>query len=75
LVVPSTTSVVVADQPLAQSGETDSQAITASIERYLASGERVRMLTDVGFKVCIGLAVLVVLAWALGLLPVTNRPF
>jgi hypothetical protein len=33
------------------------------------------MLTDVGFKVCIGLAVLVALAWALGLLPVTTRPF
>jgi hypothetical protein len=75
LVVPDSSTVVVAEQPHAQLNETDSQATSASIARYLASGERVRMLTGVGFKVCIVLAVLVVLAWALGLLPVTTRPF
>lgn len=47
----------------------DSPETDASISRYLASGERVRALMELGWKVCAVLMVLVALAWAFGALP------
>jgi hypothetical protein len=55
--------------PAAESGLTDSPAARASIARYIASGERVRGLMDLMWKAALGLIVLIVLAWASGLLP------
>jgi hypothetical protein len=47
----------------------DSPAAKISIDRYVASGERVRGLMDIAYKVCLGVVVLVAVAWAFGVLP------
>jgi hypothetical protein len=47
----------------------DDPAADASIARYNASGDQVRSLMDLMWKVCVALFVLVLLTWALGLLP------
>ena len=46
---------------LGNNAETD-----ANIARYLAAGERMRVITSVGWKIAIALPVLGGLAWALG---------
>jgi hypothetical protein len=53
----------------------DNAATDASIARYLASGERMHVIADVGWKICAALAVLIIVAWALGLLPGAVRLF
>jgi hypothetical protein len=47
----------------------ENPATTASIAAYLEAGERMRGLLDVTWKLCAVLIVLVLLAWAFGLLP------
>ncbi len=66
--VASTAAPAIAD-PSTQSSLVDSPAATASIDRYIASGERARVLTDLTWKLCLGLLVLVALAWAFAVLP------
>ena len=56
----------------AESGTTErawSPEAQASIERYVGSGDRVAALLDPVWKVCVGLIVLILAAWALGVLP------
>ena len=47
----------------------ESSAASADMDRYLVSGERVGSLLDIGWKVCVALGVLLLIAWALGVLP------
>ena len=47
----------------------DNAATDASIARYVVAGERMRVMADAGWKFCAAFAVLIVVAWALGLLP------
>jgi hypothetical protein len=47
----------------------DSPDADATFARYAAAGDRMRVIADVGLKICAVLAVLVLVAWALGLLP------
>jgi hypothetical protein len=47
----------------------------ASTERYLGSGDRMAALLDPVWKLCVGLMVLIVVAWALGVLPGAVRLF
>ena len=53
----------------------ENSAAAAGVDRYLASGERVGSLLDVAWKVCVGLGVLVLVLWALGVLPVAVKLF
>jgi hypothetical protein len=43
--------------------------------RYVASGQGARDVMDLVVKVCVGLVVLIALAWALGVLPGAARLF
>lgn len=65
----ATTAAPTLDRPSTQSNLADSPAAQAGIAAYLASGERVLTLMDVAWKLCVGLIVLVVVAWAFGALP------
>jgi hypothetical protein len=58
-----------------QSNLLDSPAAQAGIAAYIASGERVRALTDLAWKLCVGLIVLIVVAWAVGALPAAVKLF
>jgi hypothetical protein len=69
LVASGAAPTVAVAQPLSQPNLADSPAASASATRYLASAERVLALADLSWKVCVGLIVLIVLAWALGALP------
>ena len=60
---------------LSQSNLADSPAATASIAGYVASGQRVRDVMDLVFKICVGLVALIALAWAVGVLPGAARLF
>ena len=62
-------------QPLINSDSGESPAASASTTRYLASADRVLGMTDVGWKLCVGLVVLIVIAWAIGVLPGAVRLF
>ena len=62
-------------QPLIESDLADSPTDMASAARYAASGERALSLSDLGWKVCLGLVVLLVVAWAVGVLPGAVRLF
>ena len=53
----------------------DNSAADASIARYLAAGEGMRVIADVGWKICAALFVLVAVAWAVGVLPGAVRLF
>ena len=53
----------------------ESPAASASTTRYLASAERVLSMTDAGWKLGVGLVVLIVIAWAIGVLPGAVRLF
>ena len=46
-----------------------STEVQASIDAYLGSAERVRVLADVVWKVGVALVAVLVLAWVLGVLP------
>jgi hypothetical protein len=52
-----------------------STEVHASIDAYLGSAERMALLADVVWKVCVVLGVLVVVTWALGVLPGAVRLF
>ncbi len=62
-------------QPLIDSHFGESPAASASTTRHLASAERVLGMTDVGWKLGVGLVVLIAIAWAIGLLPGAVRLF
>jgi hypothetical protein len=47
----------------------------ASIDRYLGAGDQMAGVMDATLKVCGGLFVLVLAAWALGVLPAAVRLF
>ena len=47
----------------------ESTEVQASIDAYLGSAERVAVLADVVWKLCFALAVVLVVAWVLGVLP------
>ena len=67
------TAVVV--QPARQSSLLDTPAAQASIAAYLGSAERMLAVTDIAWKACAGLMVLILIAWAAGILPGAIRPF
>lgn len=71
----ASTGSLTASEPPPQSTLVDSPAADASTIRYLVSGERVLALMDVVWKLCLGLIVLVVLAWAFGALPIAVKLF
>jgi hypothetical protein len=52
----------------------DNAAGQASIDAYLAAGDRMATLMGVVWRACLGLFVLVGLAWGLGLLPGAVKP-
>ena len=54
---------------------TDNAVTDASIASYLAAGARMRDLADAGLKICAVLVVLLIAAWAFGVLPGAVRPF
>jgi hypothetical protein len=67
LVAPPPPAVLVHAAPLSVASE-------ASIAAYLAAGDRAHMLAGIFGLVCVGLiALLLMLTWALGLLPGTVR--
>jgi hypothetical protein len=47
----------------------------ASMDAYLIAGERMAVLLDVVWKLCVALMVLTLAAWALGMLPGAVRLF
>lgn len=53
----------------------DNAATDASIAAYLGAGERMQGLMDVTWKVCAVVLALIVVAWALGVLPVAVKLF
>ena len=59
----------------AEVGLAEKSAAAAGVDRYLVSGERVGSLLDFAWKVCVGLGVLVLIAWVLGVLPVAVKLF
>ena len=61
--------------PSNQSSLVDNSATDASIAAYMASGEHVRGLMDLVWKVCLALAIVVALAWVFGVLPGAVRLF
>ena len=56
-------------QPAPQPSLADNPATQASIAAYLGSAERMLTVVDLAWKVCAGLIVLVLIAWAAGVLP------
>lgn len=63
--------MTIAESPSAGPGPSIplSAADQASIDAYLGAGERAAVLFDVAWKLCVGLMVLTLVTWALGLLP------
>jgi hypothetical protein len=53
----------------------DNAAANASIARYYKAGERMRVIADAGWKICVAFLVLIVAAWVLGVLPGAVRLF
>jgi hypothetical protein len=47
----------------------DNPATQASIATYIGSAERMLAVTDVTWKVCAGLLVVILIAWTAGVLP------
>ena len=64
-----TSDAAVVLQPAPQPGLADNPATQASIASYLGSAERMLALTDITWKVCAALLVIVLVAWAAGVLP------
>ena len=62
-------------KPLITAPLAETPAATASTTRYAASAERVLAVSDVGWKLGVGLVVLIVIAWAVGVLPGAVRLF
>ena len=69
----SDSAVVV--QPDRQPSLADNPVTQASIAAYLGSAERMLAVTDLTWKMCAGLLVVIVVAWALGVLPGAIRLF
>jgi hypothetical protein len=53
----------------------ESAAADASIAAYLKAGERMRLIMDLTMIVCVGLLLLVIVAWTMGVLPGAVRLF
>ena len=53
----------------------DNPATEASIATYLGSAERMLAVTDLTWKLCAALLVLILVAWAAGILPGAVRLF
>ena len=68
--IPAPHVAVVERSSLGDTPETD-----ASIAAYLGAGERMQTLMDLTWKSCAVLLVLIVIAWAMGVLPVAVRLF
>jgi hypothetical protein len=66
--IPVPASVVI--QPSPATSVAVSAATDASIAAYLAAGEGMRILAGWVFVACLGLMLVVAIAWALGVLPV-----
>ena len=64
-----------AAQPVVDSDNIELPVPAASTNRYIASAERVLVVADVGWKLGVGLIVLIVVAWAMGVLPGAVRLF
>jgi hypothetical protein len=60
-------------EPVRQPSLADASETQASIAAYLGSAERMLAVTDVAWKLCAGLMVLIVVAWAAGVLPSAIR--
>jgi hypothetical protein len=56
-------------EPVRQPSLADTAETQASIAAYIGSAERMLAVTDVAWKVCAGLMVLILVAWAAGVLP------
>lgn len=69
------TGAPIVDNPSSHSSVVADAAVDASIARYLASGERVSSLMDVGTKVCLAVVGLLILAWVFGALPIAVKLF
>jgi hypothetical protein len=69
MVASSAASSLAVGEQVSSAGVADTSSTTAGAAAYLASGERVRELTDLAVKVSAGVFVLVALAWAVGVLP------
>jgi hypothetical protein len=72
---PRVGAAVVLTQPSGAAWLVESAAAETSITHYLAAGDRVAGLMDVTWKLGIALLVLVVVAWAIGVLPGAVRLF
>jgi hypothetical protein len=75
LVASTGAPAVAVAQLLIDSGVAENPVATASTTRHVASAERVLALSDMGWKLGVGLVVLTVIAWALGVLPGAARLF
>ncbi len=53
----------------------DNPAVDASIAAYLGAGERMQTLMDITWKACAVLLAIIVLAWAMGILPIAVKLF
>ena len=53
----------------------DNPETDASIAAYLGAGERMQTLMDLTWKTCAVLLALIVIAWAMGLLPIAVKLF
>jgi hypothetical protein len=69
------TTVIESSPAGATPGVPLSAAAQASIDAYLGAGDRMAVLMDVVWKACVGLMVLTLAAWALGVLPAAVRLF
>jgi hypothetical protein len=70
-----TGDAVVIVPPGRQSSLADNPATQASIAAYLGSADRMLAVTDLTWKVCAALLVIVLVAWAAGVLPGAVRLF
>jgi hypothetical protein len=68
-------SVATAKAPLLPARPPDTAPYESGVAVYLASAERMRGVADVALKVGIALALLILVAWAAGLLPGAVRLF
>jgi hypothetical protein len=64
-----------ASAPVRLSDDERDTLFETGVDAYLASAERMRVVADVALKAGIVLALLILLAWALGLLPGAVRLF
>ena len=73
--VASTSDSAFAVHSAPQPSLADNPAAQASIATYIGSAERMLAVTDLTWKVCAGLLVVILIAWATGVLPGAIRLF